>query len=274
MYISRLNRILISFVIFAVLALWLSPAMADNLLEVDVAKSGAGLIPYDTLYVGGDYELRIWLENDLIYGGLSVAFEIWSPNGATWQYLSQPDGIGMSGYFTIEPGSRIEDAFDMTGVLITEQDVDMIGVDQVMFGGVAMLNGLQPGSLEHMLSLHFRPAGPINDDEIDTICFDTTFFGPSACKFCYIDTHGGAYMFPWDGALCLPVKLLCGNPNGDNDVNVGDAVFMINYVFREGPEPDPWWLGDANCDGTLDVGDIVFLVAAAFRFGPQPECCE
>ena len=31
---------------------------------------------------------------------------------------------------------------------------------------------------------------------------------------------------------------VCGDANGDGELNVGDAVFMINFVFRGGPGPD------------------------------------
>ncbi len=33
-------------------------------------------------------------------------------------------------------------------------------------------------------------------------------------------------------------QYVCGDANGDNQVNVGDAVFLINYVFKGGPGPD------------------------------------
>ena len=42
---------------------------------------------------------------------------------------------------------------------------------------------------------------------------------------------------------------ICGDANSDNTLNVADAVYIINYVFKGGPEPDPLELGDANCDG-------------------------
>jgi hypothetical protein len=251
---------------------------AANMVSIDVAKSGNVLMPYDTLYVGGEYEVRVWIENDIILRGMTQGFRIWSDNGATWNWLSQPDGLGAHGYVSITPGSRLGYpngyVFDMTGLLVTEQNIDTQGIDSIGIGGGALHEGLALGPPEHMYSWHFKVAGPLDPDNIHTICFDTTHIPPSGCMFCFIDPNGNAFMPLWGGQLCLPVKLLCGNPNGDNDVNVGDCVFMINYIFRGGPGPEPWQLGDANCDGTLDVGDVVFLIAASFRYGPQPECCE
>jgi len=64
----------------------------------------------------------------------------------------------------------------------------------------------------------------------------------------------------------------CGDGNGDGDVNVADAVYVINFVFRGGAAPDPFDAGDANCDGQVNVGDAVYVVNYVFRSGPAP-CC-
>jgi hypothetical protein len=60
---------------------------------------------------------------------------------------------------------------------------------------------------------------------------------------------------------------VCGDANGDGQINVGDAVY-----FKGGPAPDPLEAGDANCDGTVNVGDAVYLIAYVFKGGPEP-CC-
>ena len=69
------------------------------------------------------------------------------------------------------------------------------------------------------------------------------------------------------------VKLyVCGDANGDEAINVADAVFLINYIFKSGPAPDPLQAGDANCDGGTDVADAVYLINYVFKGGPEP-CC-
>jgi len=65
---------------------------------------------------------------------------------------------------------------------------------------------------------------------------------------------------------------VCGDANGDGEVNVGDGVFLINYIFKEGPAPDPIEAGDANCDGEPNVGDAVYIINYVFNEGPEP-CC-
>jgi len=270
-----------------------SPAEAVNQAAIDIVRSGSELIPADTIYVGGDYELRnyelrIFIENDFDLFGIALTFIFWTEDGASWIWTAQPDGIGpMRKCVTVNTESRLyppNEIFDMTSLLVTEEDVDQVNPDIIAVGGVAMEQGLKTGPLEHMISIHFKATGLWNPSDIMTLCVDS---GTIPCKsnssmpcddrasFVFVNEFGEALIPIFKpNRMCWPVKLLCGNPNGDNDVNVGDAVFMINHVFRDGPAPDPWWLGDANCDGTLDVGDIVFLIAASFRYGPQPECCE
>jgi hypothetical protein len=64
----------------------------------------------------------------------------------------------------------------------------------------------------------------------------------------------------------------CGDSNGDDEINVGDAVFLINYVFADGPAPQPAAAGDANCDGQANISDAGFLINYIFRNGPAPDC--
>jgi hypothetical protein len=81
------------------------------------------------------------------------------------------------------------------------------------------------------------------------------------------------------GTLAVPVSLtvsggayLSGDANGDEVVNLGDAVYLIAYIFREGPAPDPLDTADANCDGMVNVGDVVTIISYIFRNGYAPGC--
>jgi hypothetical protein len=62
-----------------------------------------------------------------------------------------------------------------------------------------------------------------------------------------------------------------GNVNGDNKVSLSDIVYLINYLFKFGPEPIPeLGIGDANCNGKVSLSDIVYLINYLFKFGPPP----
>ncbi len=62
-----------------------------------------------------------------------------------------------------------------------------------------------------------------------------------------------------------------GDANQDTQVNVGDAVFMINYVFKGGEAPNPRKCGDVNGDCDANIGDAVYLIAYIFNGGAEPE---
>jgi hypothetical protein len=62
----------------------------------------------------------------------------------------------------------------------------------------------------------------------------------------------------------------CGDANRDDVINVADAVFLINYVFKGGQAPDPIDAGNVNCDATANVGDAVYLINYVFKGGPMP----
>lgn len=72
--------------------------------------------------------------------------------------------------------------------------------------------------------------------------------------------------------LFKDTSFLCGDANSDQNVNVGDAVYLIAYVFTGGAAPEPLEAGDANCDGQVNVGDAVYLIAYVFSGGAEP-CC-
>jgi hypothetical protein len=67
---------------------------------------------------------------------------------------------------------------------------------------------------------------------------------------------------------------ICGDANTDGEVNVGDAVFIIRWVFTGGPPPYPYLAADVNADGSPNVGDAVYIIAYVFKGGPDPDCWQ
>ncbi|MGB3093492.1 MAG: dockerin type I repeat-containing protein, partial [Candidatus Zixiibacteriota bacterium] len=61
-----------------------------------------------------------------------------------------------------------------------------------------------------------------------------------------------------------------GDVTGDGTINLGDVVFLINFLFRGGPSPQPVSSGDVNGDCEVNLGDVVYLINYLFRAGPRP----
>jgi hypothetical protein len=47
----------------------------------------------------------------------------------------------------------------------------------------------------------------------------------------------------WPTVVVVGGDYLCGDANADGQVNVGDVVWIINYVFSGGPETSVMWSG-------------------------------
>lgn len=61
-----------------------------------------------------------------------------------------------------------------------------------------------------------------------------------------------------------------GDANNDGTINVGDVVFLINYIFKGGPAPVHFAKADVNCDAHINVADAVYLINYIFKSGLTP----
>ncbi len=70
----------------------------------------------------------------------------------------------------------------------------------------------------------------------------------------------------------VTISFICGDVNGDGGVNVLDIIYLINWKYKDGPEPDP--MEAANVDGIdpVNVLDIIYLINYKFKDGPEPNC--
>jgi hypothetical protein len=72
------------------------------------------------------------------------------------------------------------------------------------------------------------------------------------------------------GGNITVLPYLAGDPNHDGTVNSSDIVYLINYLFKGGPQPDPLESGDMNCDEEVNSADVVYLINYLFKNGPVP----
>jgi len=92
-------------------------------------------------------------------------------------------------------------------------------------------------------------------------------------------TRGGESMLLTDDyAAIIPVVVgqitvlprPCGDASGDGATNISDAVYIINYVFVGGDQPQPLDIADVNCDGAVNVSDAVWIINYIFVGGDEP----
>jgi len=81
---------------------------------------------------------------------------------------------------------------------------------------------------------------------------------------------GWDFKFRGKDLFIVVPSLFRGDANGDGVINSADVVYLINYLFKGGPTPDPLWVGDVNSDGVINSADVVYLINYLFKGGPPP----
>jgi hypothetical protein len=109
-------------------------------------------------------------------------------------------------------------------------------------------------------------------EDTTTICLDSCFWPPSG-RLQFGRADAAVYTPRTNLPYCFSVSPPgVGDCNADCTVDVGDVVYLVNYLYLGGEPPYPVEVGDVNCDGVVDVGDVVFLINYLFRGGPAPPC--
>ncbi|MDH4035541.1 MAG: glycoside hydrolase, partial [candidate division Zixibacteria bacterium] len=70
-------------------------------------------------------------------------------------------------------------------------------------------------------------------------------------------------------------SLACGDVDGDGgpDVTIADLVYMVDYMFNDGPPPPVMAAADVDgSGGDIDIADLVYMVDYMFNGGPAPIC--
>ncbi|MGB2804104.1 MAG: hypothetical protein WBD64_04305, partial [Candidatus Zixiibacteriota bacterium] len=174
------------------------------------------------------------------------------PNGTYWVKVTASDRYGNTDSDSMQV--EVENYFDVTGkVGLSDDPPD------------------SSGSVVHVLGVALE---------------DTT---DKAGSFLLENVGGGSYLFQIGHPGYIPLdtvvqvlggsdfqftleigSYILGDANYDQDVNLGDVVYLVNYLFKNGPPPLPYFSGDANSDEIIDIGDVIYLVNYLFRGGPPP----
>ncbi len=105
-----------------------------------------------------------------------------------------------------------------------------------------------------------------------TICLDTCFFPPGS-PFGFLPKNSTESFTPITNTpLCFSLSYpAVGDVTADGIIDLGDVVFLINYLYRQGASPPHPRVADVNGDGVVDLGDVVYLINYLFKGGLAPE---
>jgi hypothetical protein len=101
-----------------------------------------------------------------------------------------------------------------------------------------------------------------------TVCIDSTLWAPNSHLTFW--RHDAQTYCPRDN-MPLYFKIFeTGDVNANGTVDVGDQVYLYNYLFMGTSPPIPYEAGDLTQDGIVEVGDLIYLVNYLFISGPLP----
>ena len=65
---------------------------------------------------------------------------------------------------------------------------------------------------------------------------------------------------------------VCSDTDGDRLINILDIVYLINFLYKSGPAPEPLESADVNHDEFVNILDIVYIINFIYKNGPEPVC--
>jgi len=123
----------------------------------------------------------------------------------------------------------------------------------------------------------YTSSAPAGFYSIDTITGVVSFYpvmpddNDSEYEFC-VEASDGI-----DAVSCCFHIYVCtcedyaGDADGSGDVNIGDAVTLIYYIFKGSGGPVNMNWADVNADCDVNIADVVYLIDYIFKGGPTPQ---
>jgi len=215
----------------------------------------------DEFIEGDSIGIDIQVFNDEALGAFSLGF----------QWTGYYNSISFS-------SAKLNPALSSLGFipLVNTQSLanNIIGLGAINLG----IGYIAPSSSPTTLyTVYFRFNSGATADRID---IDSTFFPPygpfvlarqSGGELCpeYTDC-GSTDIILGPPELSCEGPYPCGDVDQSKQLNIGDGVYMINYIFGGGPPPDDGSGGDLDCSGRHDLTDVVFLINYIFAGGQKP----
>ena len=119
-------------------------------------------------------------------------------------------------------------------------------------------------------------AAGISEDELDLAYYDSLWHPMSsvldtiANKISATTTHLTLLFAIGD---FQDPEFLCGDADGDGaGPNVVDLIYLVDYLFFDGPPPPVLEAANVDGQGGVNVADLIYLVDYLFFDGPAPIC--
>ncbi len=105
---------------------------------------------------------------------------------------------------------------------------------------------------------------------IDENPINTAFSDPAGNLLGVLNQQYDTTAVSFNYGMVTIITFQPGDSNGDDNVDIGDAVYTMVYIFKGGPPPDPLCKGNVNQDSDTNLGDVVYMVNYIFNGGASP----
>jgi len=101
-----------------------------------------------------------------------------------------------------------------------------------------------------------------------------TYRTPSTSTYDVFTHNSIFYLADYYGLMILSndnyINFKCGDINSDGTIDITDAVYLINFIYSNGPTPDQIKTAETNCDNEINISDIVYLINYIYTNGNEP----
>ncbi|MDO8508518.1 MAG: hypothetical protein Q7S27_02420 [Nanoarchaeota archaeon] len=132
-------------------------------------------------------------------------------------------------------------------------------ISEYKFGGIPALNGYVGTMLWDSMGRNDRPFTSTTYFDNFLLEFDSDQGAGGRLEENLLAGNGGAL------APDNPKIFIRGDANNDNLVNISDAVYLLESMYKNGPQLPCLDAGDSNDDGSLDIADPIHILLHKFN---------
>ena len=120
-----------------------------------------------------------------------------------------------------------------------------------------------------------NPSGSLSDPGLnDSLFIDSDVDNISEYTYLIIPVEDGI-MGVYSEMITIssePPVYLCGDASNNGAINILDATYIINYLYKGGPAPESPDSADLDGSGSMNLLDVVYLINFLYKGGPEPIC--
>jgi alkaline phosphatase D len=219
-------------------------------------------------------EQKEWFKQELLSARYAYALIVWV-NSLPWIGETGDDGWYSYTHEREELASFIAEN-DITNLCMISGDAHMLAIDDgtnsdYASGGGAAFPVMHAAALDRSGSIK---GGPYSHGAYPgkgqfglmtvTDTGDSVFVDWVGTNFRDDVVVSHTFTFP------VYIATFCGDIDGDGTIVVADAQCLLNSIFLIGYPWFPTEITDVNCSGGLDIDDVVYLIFYLFMDGPEP----